>query len=434
MKQQNGYKFRNWGRNIQCEVSCYYQPETEEELIELIKSHDQIRMVGSGHSWSAVNYTEGIQINLDHYNKILEIDREKKQITVQAGIKMKQLNKVLAQNGLALKNQGSIDQQSIAGAISTGTHGTGVDFQILGAQMIAFTLIKADGTKVTIHKKKTPELYKAAVVNLGCLGVISELTLQAVDAFNLHDYTCTMNFEEVIDNLDKLVSTNDHLKLWWFPPTDEIIVFRYQRTQNKTNDTRFRRFVKDEMLSVGVYRLMIWLTKHFKSTSVRVNRFLTWNMKKPLDRIAESSTVFIVPEPPVHRETEWAFDLRNARQVLREYKKMIIDQKYRLNFIQEIRFTKGDDFWLSGCHGRDTMWLGFYGFKHEDWESNLADFEAFAKRHKGRPHWGKEFTLSPGYLQQQYPHYKDFVTLRKKMDPKDKFANAYIKALFGKAV
>lgn len=430
MKQQQNYAFTNWAKNVQSVAANFFQPETEEEIIDVVKQHQKIRVVGTGHSWSDICATNEALLNLDNYNKIISIDKENKIVKVQSGIKLWHLNNLLDEAGLALINLGSIDQQSLAGAISTGTHGTGIQFQILGSQMIEFNLIKADGTKLIINKEKDAELFNACVVNLGCLGIISEITLQVTNAFTLHDFTTTIPFDEVIENIDTYLKENDHFKLWWLPPSKDIIVFRYQRTNEKPNDSKFRVFLKDYLLSVVIYRSLVFIAKLFPFIAKSLNRLLTWNMKGPLDRIEKSYKVYVVPEPPLHRETEWTFDVTQAKEILKAYQKFITENKYNLNFIQEIRFTKGDDFWLSAAYKRDALWLGLYNYAHEKWEKVLPEYETFAKQFNGRPHWGKEFTMDKNYLSQQYERYDDFIKLKNELDPTKKFENTFIKKLF----
>ncbi len=431
MKQQQNYTFTNWAKNVQSVAANFFQPETEEEIITVVKNYPKIRMVGTGHSWSGICATNEALLNLDNYNKITKIDKALKLVTVQAGIKLWHLNNLLDKEGLALLNLGSIDQQSIAGAISTGTHGSGIQFQILGSQMVEFSLIKADSTKQIIHKEKDTDLFNACVVNLGCLGVISEITLQVTDAFTLHDYTTTLPFDEVIDKLDDYLKDNDHFKLWWLPPCKDIIVFRYRRTHEKPNDSKLRVFLKDHLLSVIIYRFLVFVAKLFPFIAKPLNTMLTWNMKGPLDRIEKSYKVYVVPEPPLHRETEWTFEISKAKEILRAYNNFITENKYNLNFIQEIRFTKGDDFWLSGCYKRDAIWLGLYNYAHEKWDKVLPEYEAFAKKYNGRPHWGKEFTMDKNYLHQQYEKMADFKKLKEEMDPSGKFENKFISDLLG---
>ncbi len=430
MKQQQDYTFVNWAKNVQSKVANYFQPETEEEIIDIVKQYDKIRVVGTGHSWSDICATNEALLNLDFYNNITHIDKERKLVTVQAGIKLWHLNNLLDKEGLALTNLGSIDQQSLAGAISTGTHGSGIQFQILGSQMLEFTLIKANGSELIINKEKDTELFNACVVNLGCLGIISEITLQVTDAFTLHDYTTTIPFDDVIENIDTYLKENDHFKLWWLPPSKDIIVFRYQRTKEKPNDSKLRVFLKDYLLAVVLYRFMVFCAKLFPFIAKPLNRMLTWNMKGPLDRIEKSYKVYVVPDPPLHRETEWTFDIARAKEILKAYRNFITENKYNLNFIQEIRFTKGDDYWLSACYKRDALWLGLYNYAHEKWDKVLPEYEAFAKQYNGRPHWGKEFTKDKDYLSQQYERYHDFIKLKNEFDPTKKFENKFVEELF----
>lgn len=428
MNHQTNYSFINWAKNVRKDIPHFYQPETEDEIVSIIKKHSKIRLVGAGHSWNEICVADEALVNLDRYSKILEIDRRAKTIKVQAGIKLSKLNELLDKEGLALINLGSIATQSLAGAVSTGTHGTGIDFQILGSQINEFTLIKADCEKICI--KRNDELFDAAVVNLGCLGIISEITLQVSDAFNLHDYTETVLFDDVIENLDELLQNNDHLKFWWLPPAEKLIIYKYNRTQEKRNDWRIRQVWKDELSSVLFYRTLVKIAKIFPYFADSFNNLLTYNFRGPLDRIEKSFLVFNVPEPPLHRETEWAFDANRAKEILTAYKKHLNESKFKFSFIQEIRFTKADDFWLSPSYKRDSLWIGFYNYEHENWKELLPFHEEFAKKYDGRPHWGKEFTIDGKYLPKQYEKFDDFVALKIEFDSAGKFENEFIKRIF----
>ena len=430
MKQQANYRFLNWARNQNCVAKNFFQPETEEELVELIKKGTKVRLVGTGHSWNSICLSSDTLINLDFYNKVLAIDKQNLQVKIQAGIKLCQLNEELDKAGLALTNLGSIAKQSVAGAISTGTHGSGINYQILGSQIEEFSLIKADGEKLVLHREKDKELFNKCIVNLGCLGVVSEITLNIVPAFNLHDYTVAVPFEEAVERLNKLVNQTDHFKMWWFPHTDKMVLYGYNRTQVKTNDSRFRQWFMDEFVSVNIYRLLLKVGNIKRSLRRTINQLLLLNFKKPLDRIEKSYKVFNVPEPPLHREVEWAFDIADAQNLLLEYKQLIDSSNHLMNFIQEIRFTKADDFALSPCYGRNTIWLGAYNADNFGWKELMNDFEALAKKYNGRPHWGKEFTVDAAYLKSVHPSYEDFNTLRKRLDPNGKFSNDFISRFF----
>lgn len=432
MKTTPRFNFTNWAGNESCTPANYYQPETEAELISAIRNNPKIRVTGTGHSWNRICLTNDALINLDLYKKVLSVDRDKLQVTLQAGIKLWQLNEYLDTQGLALKNLGSISRQSVAGAISTGTHGTGIGYQILGSQIESFSLIKADGTKLVLHRENDKALFNMALVNLGCLGVISEITLNVVPAFNLHDQTYIARFDDIIDKLDELVAGTDHFKLWWFPHVEEVVVYRYTRTQQPVNDSRFRQWLFDEILSVSAYRLFLKIGNINRDWRRNINRNLVQKFIRPLNRIEKSYKVFNVPEPPIHREAEWAFDLKQAKEILREYKRMINNSKHRINFLQEIRFSRGDDYALSPAYGRDSLWLGVYNADNFGWNELLDDFEVLAKHYQGRPHWGKEFrSPDAAFFKSAYPQYDAFASLRKEMDPTGKFENEFIRKYLG---
>lgn len=421
-------RLSNWAGNVAIIAPYFAQPSTEEALIHLVRNHRKIRVVGSAHSWNNHFETQELLLSLDNYNKVLNLDRAAKTITVQSGIKLWQLNNFLDKYGLALINLGSINKQSVAGAISTGTHGTGIAFQCLASQVLQFSLILPDGTK-RIFEKGT-DLFNACVVSLGALGIISEVTLQVTDAFNLKEQTQTYSFDEVIEQLDSLLETNDHFKIWWLPPSKNVVVFTYQRTAESVNDSRFRQFFQDKIISVVGYRALVLVGNLFPNLRPKINQFLTAQFDKPLNRIEKSYKVFNVPEPPKHRETEWAFDLNNAKAILADYQKLFTQTKHTFNFIQEIRFTKADEFWLSECYGRNTVWIGAYNHFDAQWANILKDFEAFAQTHNARPHWGKEFSVNKQYLEKQYVKFDDFKRLKNHFDPFQKFSNHLIEQIF----
>jgi len=430
MKATRNYRFINWGKNQTCTAENFLQPQTEAEIIEAVKTSNKIRVVGTGHSWSAICLTDHSLINFDLYNKVLNINKEKLQVTVQSGIKLWQLNGLLDKEGLALRNLGSISDQSLAGAISTATHGTGINYPILGSQIQQLSIIKANGEKLVLDCVFDAEVFNTALVSLGALGILSEITLNVVPAFNLNEQNYVTKFDDVIDKLDEFVADTDHFKLWWFPHVDEVVVYNYRRTHEPANDSRFRQWLMDEVLSVLVYRILIRMGHINRNWRKWINKLLVTKLIMPLNRIEKSYQVFNVPAPPPHRETEWAFDIRIAKDLLREYKQMINTSEHRINFLQEIRFTKGDSYTLSPCNGRNTIWLGVYNADNYGWDTLLADFEQLAKRYNGRPHWGKEFNADSIYISTQYSGVEKFNALRKEWDPEGKFENDYIAKLF----
>lgn len=399
-----------------------------DELAAIVRESTKLRAVGGAHSWSPAIVTEDTLVSLDRMRSVVALDRG--QVTVQAGMSLRALNAYLDTKGLALANLGSIDSQSVAGVIATGTHGTGAAFRCLSTQVARLELIDGSGRAVTIARGH-PD-FDGAVVGLGALGIVHAVTFDVVPAFRLHDVTRLERFDDVIENIDELVVSCDHFKLWWFAPGEDVVVFRYRRTDEPANDSAARRWFKDRVIGVGAYRTLLAAGHLSRRRWIpSINRFLTSQAGRPLDRIAPSHVGFLTPVPPVHAETEWAFERAVAKGLLREYRRLICESGYTYNFLQEIRFTKGDELWLSPAYQRDSIWLSLYNIDRRRWPAQLSMFESFARAHGGRPHWGKEAAFDRSYLRSQYTRLDEFGTLATKYDPHHKFRNAWLASILG---
>jgi L-gulono-1,4-lactone dehydrogenase len=419
---------RNYGRNVRFSPRQLVQPRTVEELQAIVQAASRLRAVGAAHSWSPAIVTEHTLVSFDRMRAPIAVDRERRQVTVQAGMRLFELNRYLDGQGLALANLGSIDQQSVAGVIATGTHGTGGNFRCLSAQVARLEFIDGLGQRVTLERGH-PD-FAGVVVGLGAIGIVHAVTFDVVDAFQLHDVTSTASFDQVIENIEAYVADHDHFKLWWLPPADDVITYCLQRTDAPANDRAMRRWLKERVLSVAVYRSLVTVGQLSGRRLIpSINRLLTRLSGKHLERIAKSHIGFLTPSPPVHREAEWAFDLRDAKALLRAYREVLPAAGHTYNFIQEVRFTKADDLWLSPAYQRDTMWLSLYNMDRNHWAAQVAAFEAFARAHGGRPHWGKEATFDRAYLRRQYPRFDDFAGLTERYDPQRKFRNAWVDAI-----
>lgn len=418
-------KIVNFGKNVAFTPAHVAYPTSAEALQRLVRQAQKLRVMGSAHSWSRAIVTDQTLVSLDRMNRVLQVDEAGLRVTVQAGIKLKELIAALDRRGLALANLGSIAEQSIAGAISTGTHGTGLAFPCLAAQVVGLRLVDGQGNDRALQKGD-PD-FDAVVVGLGCFGVVYELTLSVVRAFQLHAITDLARWDEVVEHLDDYVSGFDHFKLWWLAPGDDVIVFKNQRTDAPRNDSDLLRWFKDDLLSVVVYRALLALERLDRPRLVPiVNRVLGREVGRRFERICKSHVGFLTPSPPVHREAEWAFDYAQAKPLLRAYRQLFLDSGHTFSFIQEIRFTQGDSFWLSPAYGRDTIWLSLYNIDSDArWDDQLRQFEAFAMRHGGRPHWGKEASFEPAYLEAHCPKLAAFRALVKSYDPEEKLVNPW---------
>lgn len=429
MHHQTPYPFTNWARNQSCLATSFFQPDNERDIIQIFHKAQaegkKVRAFGTGHSWSSICLSNDYLLNLDRMQQVICLDREKKQITVQAGIKLWQLNQYLYSKGYSLKNLGSVSVQSVAGAISTATHGSGIHHQIMASQVDSFKIITPTGNTITLQKEKNTDLFHLALVGLGCLGIISEITLSVDERYHLHEIAKLVDFEEACDHVLQWIHECDHLKLWWFPHTDRIMVYRYNRTQQSVNDSPIRQFFFDKMLASYLFRFLIWWGNQKIDRRPSINKLICNIFLKDLNRIEKNWKVLNVPMPPLHRETEWAFDLRETPRLMRSYRSLIEQGKHKINFIQEIRFVKGDKFALSPCFQRDTVFFGIYQACNTSWNDLMADVESWAKQNNGRPHWGKEFTPDRNYLLKQYPMLEAFNNLRKELDPNQIMMNKF---------
>ncbi|HOZ84518.1 MAG TPA: D-arabinono-1,4-lactone oxidase [Niabella sp.] len=416
---------QNFGRTWKFTPKQIACPSSVEELIQVVKANTSLRPVGSAHSWSKGIVTDEVLVSLEKLNQIHSIDLVNLQVRVGAGIVLKDLMQILESKELAISNLGSVNAQTLAGAICTGTHGTGKRFQCLAAQVESFEMV--DGSGLSHLFTKNDETFYALLTGMGCGGIIHTITLNVVKAFQMHAITDVALFDEVVENLEQYTESYDHFKFWWMAPGQKVIVFKNSRTDAKRNDKDWVRFVKDEVISVVIYRFLVAIGKlNRKSLIPGINRFLTNIAGQRFERICKSYIGFLTPLPPVHRETEWAFDYRDAKRLLTEYRNLLLQEGHTYNFVQEVRFTKSDNFWLSPAYHRDTIWLSMYNMDtHVNWERQLKLFETWAMNNGGRPHWGKEANLDFEYLHGQYGQLVAFRETIQKYDPQKKLANKW---------
>src|SRR5262249_22638627 len=226
----SNHVFHNWAQTITCKPDQFCQPASEAEVQQLvqqaIKDKKRVRTVGAGHSWAPLVLTEDILVNLDQLNLVAS-DSTSQRSQAQAGIRLKDLTPQLAEAGLGLANLGSIREQSIAGAISTATHGTGLPFGILATQIVSMRLVTGTGDILAIKETDT-DLLRAARVNLGALGIITEITLPCVKDYDLEYTAYACGFEEALAKLEDLNKNNTRVRLWWLVPAigakDRVIV------------------------------------------------------------------------------------------------------------------------------------------------------------------------------------------------------------------
>ena len=437
MRRSSTGEWKNWSGNVTNAPREAAHPENVDDLAQIITAASQagrpVKPVGTGHSFNSIAATDGVQVCLDRLTGLSNVDHDTGLVTVRAGTTLAQLNVLLATEGLAMENLGDIDKQTIAGAISTGTHGTGASFSGLAAQVRRLVIITADGSRLRCSATEHPDIYAAARVGLGALGVISEVTLQCVPSFELHAAEGPALLDEVLDSFDAMVAENDHFEFYWFPHTDRALTKRNNRVpqdQIGRRLPRWRYLLEDEILSNGMFEglnRLAWLRPSLVPTinQIPARLLLAREFTDP------SYTVFTSPRRVRFKECEYAVRREDVVPVVRALRAWIDDHDERICFPIEIRVAAEDDIWLSTAYQRVTGYIAVHHYFKIDHRRYFAAFEAIVAEHQGRPHWGKLHTLEADQLRLLYPRFDHFVRIRDRLDPGRTFDNAYLRGVLG---
>lgn len=438
--------WRNWSGTVQARAERYWRPRDAAEVQRAVRwagrNGLRVRAVGGGHSFTDCAATDGVLLNLDALDAVERVEPladGTALVTVGAGIRLRALNAELADRGLAMANLGDIDHQSIAGAISTGTHGSGMRVGGLATQVTGVRLVTADGELREADATRDPDLFEAARLGLGALGVLVAVTLRVVPAFTLRAREEAFDVDEVLDRLegpDGWLATTDHVDLFWFPFTRRALVKRNDRLDPDEGSElppglgRVRRWVDDELLSNGVFAL----TNRVAAAAPRAVPTINAVAARVLsDRTytGPSADVFVSPRRVVFREMEYAVPLEALRDVVDEVDGWLRRTREPVPFPVELRFAGPDDVWLSTAHGRATAYVAVHQYHRLPHERYFDAVEAIMAGADGRPHWGKLHGLGAERLSELYPRMADVRRVRARVDAEGRFANAYTDRVLG---
>ncbi|MDT4996703.1 MAG: L-gulono,4-lactone dehydrogenase [Pseudonocardiales bacterium] len=427
----------NWGRSVTGEVAEIAQPRSIDELQQVVVGAAarglRLKAVGASHSFTGVGLTDGVLVRLDRFTGVDRVDLDSGLVTVRAGTSLHDLNETLWRVGLALTDLGDVDVQTIAGAISTGTHGTGARFGGLASQVRELQLVCADGALLTCSPNTDPNLFAATQIGLGALGVIGTVTLQCEPAYALAAAEAPATLDAVLAGLDELVATNDHFKFDWFPHTRRTLTKRNNRVRAGTELLplgRVRAYIDDELLANAVFGWLNKLTTRRPSLIPRANSIAV-NALSARDYIDRSYRVFTSRRGVRFREMEYAVPRDSVRYMLGELAAYFERSGEHVGFPVEVRFAAADDIWLSPATGRDTAYVAVHQYVGRDYEPYFRTFEAMAREVSGRPHWGKLHFLDADALRRSYPRFDDFRAVRERLDPHRMFGNRYLDRVLG---
>ncbi|WP_046494426.1 D-arabinono-1,4-lactone oxidase [Streptomyces odonnellii] len=427
--------WRNWAGNVTARPARAVSPASVEELTEAVRRAAEdglkVKAVGTGHSFTATAATDGLLVRPDLLTGIRDVDRTAGTVTVAAGTPLKRLNAALAREGLSLANMGDIMEQTVAGAASTGTHGTGRDSASIAAQIRALELVTADGSLLRCSAEENPEVFAAARIGLGALGVITSVTLAVEPVFLLTAREQPMAFDRVTAEFDQLVAENEHFEFYWFPHTGNCTTKRNNRSAGPAAPPgRFGGWIDDEFLSNGLFQVACSVGRAVPATIPAIARISSRALS------ARTYTdipykVFTSPRRVRFVEMEYALPREAAVEALREVKAMVERSPLRVSFPVEIRTAPADDITLSTASGQDSAYIAVHLYRGTPYHAYFTAVERIMTAHDGRPHWGKIHTRDAEYLSRAYPRFGEFTALRDRLDPDRLFGNDYLRRILG---
>ncbi|WAG76746.1 FAD-binding protein [Metapseudomonas furukawaii] len=403
--------WRNWVGNQSCVRAARAAPTSEDELCTLIRDATgkglNVRVAGSGHSFTPVALTSGLHLTLANMTGVRHIDHEKRRVTAAAGTTINQLVGVLKAEGLSMINQGDIDSQALAGALTTGTHGTGITLGNMASSIVGMKLVQPDG-EIIVVDESTPDLLLASRVSLGVLGAISEITLQVTDSFNLHERIWREDFESVMEKHDELARKHRHFSFFWCPYEQSRHCYCLPDTAATSTTGRTTDVCEVKVMDITD-------RPPFESA---------------FEKVAYSSDVYPIEYVPNFHELEYAVPLIHSKDALRAVRKLMLEDFPEAIYPIEYRFTAGDGAWMSPFYEQDSVTISVSGEPGTDYWDYLRAVDAILRAYGGRPHWGKMHFLTGEDVAALYPRAGDFRALRRQLDPQGFYLNDHLSLLF----
>lgn len=428
-------EWRNWAGDQRCRPAAVATPGSIEEISTAITragaEDRRVRVVGSGHSFSDIALTDGLQLRLDRLTHVLDIDRSSGLVRVQAGIAIRELSARLAEHGLALENLGDVDAQTIAGAIATATHGTGASLRNISAQVAELTLVLADGSVLRCAPDEDADTYRAARVSLGALGVIAEVTLRCVPAFTLRGRDAPRPLADTLDRFQELALGNDHFEFFVFPHADTALT----RTNNRTDEPprprgRASAYANDILLTNHAFGLLCRAGRRLPGRIPQINRLVT-RLAGSSTRVDRSDRIFASPRLVRFTEMECSLPRAGIPEAVRRIMALVPERGFAVPFPIEVRTVAADDAFLSTASGRDSGFVAVHMYEGMAYEPYFRAVEEIMDELGGRPHWGKRHFQTAATLRPRYPDWDRFQAVRARLDPHGLFANDYTDRVLG---
>ena len=425
----------NWAGNQRSKPVRIERPASELEVVDIVRravaEHLRVKVVGSGHSFTGIAVPDEVMIDLNRMNRVVNVDHTGGVVTVQAGIVLSDLNAVLELHQLSMPNLGDVTYQTLAGALSTSTHGTGLQRTGLAAQIRGFKIVTASGEVRVCDPLQNTEIFHCGRVSLGALGVITEVSLNVVPAFNLRAIEQPMRISHVLDNFVQLIEENDFFEFYWVPHTKWALT----KANNVSADAidspgRFATWYNKMFMENYAFGLLCRVGRLFPKLIPKLATILPSSGR--VEYVNVSHRIFSSKRLVKFYEMEYSIALDSLVPALREVMQMVEDRGFLVSFPVEVRCTGSDDIPLSTSTGRRSAYIAVHMFRGCEYAEYFAAVEAILRKHEGRPHWGKIHNLDASDISSLYPEYQRFIEVRNQLDPEGVFTNDYLRRVLGR--
>ncbi|MCS7086324.1 MAG: D-arabinono-1,4-lactone oxidase, partial [Bacteroidia bacterium] len=412
----------NWGGTLNFKPAHLEFPQSEEQVSEIVRKARSegktVRVVGAGHSWTPLIRTDDCLISLDRMQGLISTGGMSAEVC--AGTRLRRLGKLLFDQGLAMENLGDIDKQSLAGAMSTGTHGTGMSFGVIATQATQITFIDGTGEKRTLDQAD-PE-FKSTAVSLGAMGVITSVRLRLLPAYNLECVKKKEKLDDTLAKIDEYRFNNRNFEFFWFPYSDYCCPKIFNVTAAAPVERPMRKFLVDVVYENGLFKIFSEINRAFPSLSPYISRLASAGLST-VREVHHGHRIYSSPRLVRFIEMEYGVPASEGPAVMQKIRRFISQQRIRVHFPIEYRYVRGDDLSLSPAYGRDTVFISCHMYKGMEYNRYFKGLEPIFLAHGGRPHWGKIHHLNAADLRPMYPKWDEFLSVREKYDPDGVFLN-----------
>ncbi len=426
---------KNWSQQLSWSPAELAYPGSEEAIVQLVQraaeSGRKVRAIGSGHSFTPLVPTDDVLVSLDRYQGLVSVKRETLRATVRGGTKLHTLGELLFAEGMAMENMGDIDAQSIAGTISTGTHGTGVEFGTISTQVVGLRFVNGKGEVVSCSPEDKPELFRCMQVSLGALGIITEVTLQCVPAYRLALENRKEPLEAVLADLENRKQHNRNFEFYWMPYTGTAWTKSSNAVSGEQPDQdNWLNKASEYLLENVAFKVLCDLAHAVPAMNKPVARISAASVPT-LRKVYHSHRVYATKRMVRFMEMEYNVPAEAYADVFQEIRRRVNTGGFNVHFPIENRWVKADQIPLSPAYGRDSAYIACHVYHKKPFRPYLEALEAIFRAHGGRPHWGKWNSLKAADVAELYPEFPVFLRHREQHDPDGVFRTPYLEKLLG---